>query len=101
MTWDNKLMGRVNQRAGTKLRQRYRQEYIEIVKELGVTQSLKEKKHNETVAQTKLQRKHRKEYREIVNEVAREKGYYTAEMRRAKTIERREKELKLLKERHG
>ena len=99
MIWDSNLMTRTSQKAGTKLRQRYRQEYIEMVKELGVAHSPKEKRRNGAVAQAKLQRAHHKEYREIVNEVAKENGYHTTEMRRAKLIERGERELKLLIER--
>ena len=87
MAWNRNLSSRTFQKAGTKLRQRHRQEYAEMVKELG----------NEAKAQAKLQREHRQEFRDIFNEVAREMGHNTAEMRRAKAIERHERAIARLK----
>jgi hypothetical protein len=87
-SWDRIISARTFQKAGTKLRQKYKQEYLEMVKESG----------NEAQAQARLQREHREEFRVIFNEVALLTGHHTAEMRRAKMIERREQELQRLKE---
>ena len=81
------LSSRTYQKAGTELRRRYKQEYVEMVKEFG----------NEAKAQWKLQREHRQEFRGIFNEVARETGHKTAEMRRARAIERHEQAILRLK----
>ena len=88
MAWDKKLSSRTFQKAGTELRRRYKQEYIDYVREFG----------SESKAQAQLQRKHHKEFRLIFNDVAQQTGHKTHEMRRARLIERLENQLNQLRE---
>jgi hypothetical protein len=52
----------------------------------------------ESRAQAVLERTYKDEFRIIFNDLARQVGFTTGEMRRAKAIKRKERELQLLRE---
>lgn len=92
MVWSKALSAKTYGKANRLLRQRYKAEFKALELEAGM---------NEAKAQSKLNRIYYAEFRELVNQVAEQTGLGTTEMRRAKMIERMEKQLSQLKEKHG
>jgi len=92
MAWSRALSAKTYGKAERLFRQRYKAEFKAIELEAGM---------NEAKAHAKLNRIYHAEFRELVNQVAEQTGLGTTEMRRAKMIERMEKQLSQLKEQHG
>jgi hypothetical protein len=88
MAWDKAISARTYGKAERLLRQQYKSEFKALELEQGM---------NEAKAQAKLNRLHHAEFRVLVNQVAEQTGLRTAEMRRAKMIERLEEQIKQLK----
>jgi hypothetical protein len=89
MAWKNAaLSAKTYGKAERMLRKRYKAEFKAMELQEGM---------NEARAQAKLNRTYHKEFRELVNQVAQQTGLGTTEMRRARMIERLEKQIEQLR----
>jgi len=98
MAYDLKLSSRTYSKAGTQLRSKHREEHKtnrEKIRSMNPDLSWRQ---CESRAQAVLERTYKDEFRIIFNDLARQVGFTTGEMRRAKAIKRKERELQLLRE---
>ena len=98
MAYSVKLSSKTYGKAGTELRSKHREEHKTNREQIKAMNPDLSWRQCESRAQALLERTYKQEFRTIFNALARQVGFSTGEMRRQKSIERKERELKLLRE---